>query len=296
MEPRLEFFTDPRDFLREARGFLGRDPVVSNVVATIADRHARVADAGESLPEDAWWLVVRNGDSTVVGAGMRTANFPPRPLFLLPMPDVAAQALAHALHDRGESGYGVNGALPAVQVCADEAARLAGTTARVAQHTRLWELTEVIRPRRVPGRLRVAEDEDVELARDWFNRFMADADEQAGRAPGSSPHEVLDHDDIRRKIALGCLWFWVDEDDRPVHLSGANPPSLGVSRIGPVYTPREQRGRGYAAAAVAAISQMVLDAGARPCLFTDQNNPSSNAIYEAIGYRPLVEMANLLVG
>lgn len=295
MAPGLEFYTDAREFLAVAALALSRDPVVSNVIATVASRQAASAEAGDPLPGDAWYVVVRGDDGAVVGAGMRTAPFEPRPLFLMPMPDDAAVQLARALHDRGETGYGVNGALPTVRICADEAARLTGCSILVAQHTRLWELTEVIRPRAVPGRLRMAEDDDTELALDWFGRFMADADEQAGRTPGSSPHEVPDERDISRRIASGCLWFWVDDSGEPVHLTGANPPSFGVSRIGPVYTPREQRGRGYAAAAVAAVSQLVLDTGNRPCLFTDQDNPTSNSIYAAIGYRPLVEMANLLV-
>jgi predicted GNAT family acetyltransferase len=35
--------------------------------------------------------------------------------------------------------------------------------------------------------------------------------------------------------------------------------------------------------------------GARVCLFTDQANPTSNRIYSALGFRPVVDMANLLV-
>jgi predicted GNAT family acetyltransferase len=68
-----------------------------------------------------------------------------------------------------------------------------------------------------------------------------------------------------------------------------------VCRIGPVYTPREHRGRGYAGATVAAASRALVDEGAQVCLFTDQANPVSNALYERLGYRPLVDMANLVV-
>jgi predicted GNAT family acetyltransferase len=78
-------------------------------------------------------------------------------------------------------------------------------------------------------------------------------------------------------------------------MTGANPPSAGVARIGPVYTPKRFRGRGYASAAVAAVSQLILDQGARVCLFTDQANPVSNRIYQRIGYRPVVDMAQLII-
>lgn len=65
---------------------------------------------------------------------------------------------------------------------------------------------------------------------------------------------------------------------------GTNAPVAGAVRIGPVYTPPEQRGRGYASSAVAAASQQALDEGASSCtLFTDLANPTSNSIYRALG-------------
>ena len=43
------------------------------------------------------------------------------------------------------------------------------------------------------------------------------------------------------------------------------------------------------------MSRIVLEQGARACLFTDQANPTSNKIYAALGYRPVVDMANLVL-
>lgn len=79
-------------------------------------------------------------------------------------------------------------------------------------------------------------------------------------------------------------------------MAGVNPPGFGVSRVGPVYTPPEHRGRGYAGAAVAEVSRRVLEAGLRVCLFTDQANPTSNRIYQRLGYRPVAHMVSLEVG
>jgi len=63
------------------------------------------------------------------------------------------------------------------------------------------------------------------------------------------------------------------------------------SRVGPVYTPSPLRGRGYASALVAAASQAQLGAGRRFCfLFTDLANPTSNEIYQAIGYEPVCDV------
>ena len=98
-----------------------------------------------------------------------------------------------------------------------------------------------------------------------------------------------------RRIEAGRVWLWTDERGTPVHLSAMNATAFGAARIGPVYTPKEHRGQGYAGNTVAALSRRILDAGAMPCLFTDQANPASNALYAALGYRPVVDMVNLLV-
>jgi predicted GNAT family acetyltransferase len=86
------------------------------------------------------------------------------------------------------------------------------------------------------------------------------------------------------------LWFWT-VDGEPVALAGAGNPTLNGVRIGPVYTPPERRKRGYASALVAHLSQHLLDSGHRFCfLFTDLNNPTSNHIYQDVGYRPVSDV------
>jgi GNAT superfamily N-acetyltransferase len=291
---RLRFLADARQFLAMAGAHLAAAPVVSTVVATIADRTISRQAAGIQPPEGTWWLVVEERGE-IVSAGMRTATFEPRPPFLLPMPEGAARLLAEVLHDRGETVRAVNGALPAVAAFADETARLAGGRVSVAQHTRLHELGDLALPRPVPGHLVPATDHDVDLVRAWFEAFMGDADVQAGRARGASAHETPDSDEILRRIHSGTVWFWLDDGGRRVHLTAANPPSFGVARVGPVYTPPEQRGRGWASAAVHDVSRLLRARGAQVCLFTDQANPTSNRIYGALGYRPVVDMANLVI-
>ena len=64
-------------------------------------------------------------------------------------------------------------------------------------------------------------------------------------------------------------------------------------RIGPVYTPPALRGRGYASACVARLSQDKLDEGRTFCfLYTDLSNPTSNHIYQEIGYEPVCDVAD----
>jgi len=291
----LQFYDDPAAFLRDAGGVLAADAVVTTVLSTVTQRVAAADLRGEPrLEHPHWWLAVRQDDQ-VVGVAMRTAPFGPYPPYLLPMPEEAARELARVLHARGEQVVAANGALPATEQFADEMARLVGGRAEVHEHMRLWEVTEVDPPSLPEGRLRAALPDDAVLCATWWNAFAVDAALQAGRGAESATGESIERAEMARRIEEGLVWLWEDEAGRVVHLTAHNPPAFGVARVGPVYTPLQARGRGYASATVAAVAQRLLDDGARACLFTDQANPTSNKIYEALGYRPVVDMANLRV-
>ncbi len=295
---RLEFTEDPRVFLARASRLLEADPVLTTVVASVTARAVQAVENDEPAPAyPRWWLsVVDETSDEVVGAVMRTAPFVPHPLYVLPLPEAAARQVAAALVDRGEDVTGLNGALPAARLVAAELARRTGRRARVHEHTRLHVLERLVEPPTTPdGRPRVALPGDTELALEWFRAFHADAAAQAGRMPSEGEGEQFDHADISTRIAEGRIWLWEDGLGTPVSLVGFNAPSFGVSRVGPVYTPGPQRGRGLASALTSHVSRLLRDSGARVCLFTDQANPTSNKIYAAIGYVPVVDMVNLVI-
>jgi predicted GNAT family acetyltransferase len=106
-----------------------------------------------------------------------------------------------------------------------------------------------------------------------------------------------DHDDTLEHagetadywIRGGGLRVW--EDDTPVSMAGASGPTPNGIRVGAVYTPPEKRRRGYASGLVAALSQEQLDAVKRFCfLYTDLANPTSNKIYQDIGYEAVSDV------
>ena len=100
----LRFFDDPAAFLDVAADHLAEQPVLSTVIAGIADRIRRPARRRRSpWPEGVpcWFAAVLEGDE-IVGTAMRTAPFGDYPAYLMPMPDEAASLLAATLLDRGE--------------------------------------------------------------------------------------------------------------------------------------------------------------------------------------------------
>lgn len=289
-----EFTSSAEQFLKDAGGYLRDHAVSENVVATVADRAIREDAEGVVRPADRpWWFaVVRDGAGQVVGVAMRTAPAPEYALWVGEMPDDAADHVADRLIGRAEDVMLITGSQRSARRVAERLATASRRTVAIRDRTRLFELGDLVRPTGVSGALRSARPDDLDLVNAWRTAFPAEAEEQAGRSVES--HALHDLDDTRRRIRDGQVWLWED-GGRVVHMTGANPPSAGVARIGPVYTPKPFRGKGYAVAAVAGVSQLFLDQGVRVCLFTDQANPISNRIYQRIGYRPVVDMAKLII-
>jgi predicted GNAT family acetyltransferase len=151
----------------------------------------------------------------------------------------------------------------------------AGRTRRIGQ--RLFRLDELTPPPAVPGSPLRADARHRDLVRAWYRAFT---DEVEGGMPQNDA--IADG-----ALDAGGCWLWLDGAGRPASLANRRPVLAGSSRIGPVYTPPEQRGRGYGSAVTAAASRDILDDGAVPVLFTDLANPTSNKIYQLLGYRPV---------
>ncbi|MBO9523298.1 MAG: GNAT family N-acetyltransferase [Nocardioidaceae bacterium] len=293
MSHALEFLDDPAKFQAVAAPLLEASPVVSTVVASVTARLRRDGVPAEP-PAPLWWLVVRDDAGDVVGAGMRTSPEAPYAPYLLPMPDEAARELARTLHERGETVTRFNGALPATQVAGSETAALTGGTTRLAERMRLYELGTLTMQATPPGALRLAVAADLDVVLAYFDAFPGDADEQAGHT-GQHSAPIESRESALRRIEAGEVWLW-EVDGVPVHVTAFNPPQFGVARVGPVFTPKEHRGHGYAAAAVAEVSRVLQQAGNRVCLFAEVDNPVSCALYERLGYQTVVDMGNVVVG
>ncbi|MFL6022581.1 MAG: GNAT family N-acetyltransferase [Marmoricola sp.] len=290
----LEFLDDPHAFLAAAEPLLAAEPVRCTVVASVTARFAR-GGGGTRTPDapPLWWVVVRDEEARVVGAGMRTAPLPPYPPYLLAMPDDAARQLARALHERGEVVEAVNGYVPTIDVFAAETVALHGGVPVATERATLYEVTELAEPPAVTGQLRLAREDELDLVQEWFDAFGPDASEQAGRV---DPHPQIEtRESTRARILAGDVLLWETPDGAPVGVTAFNPPSFGVARVGPVYTPKQHRGHGYAAAGVAAISRRLLDEGARVCLFADEQNQTSTGVYVRLGYRPLAVTGGLRI-
>lgn len=160
-----------------------------------------------------------------------------------------------------------------------------GGAAEPVMHQRLLAATAVTAPQGVPGRVRRAVREDHDLLVGWLRDFEVEAF-RSGHA-GTPDDERVWRERVERAGPSLRLW---EVDGEPVSLANARRTTPVSSRVGPVWTPPPRRRNGYAGALVAALTQRCLEAGdERVVLLTDVANPTSNALYERIGYAPVDE-------
>ncbi|WP_308461296.1 GNAT family N-acetyltransferase [Streptomyces sp. Ru73] len=196
------------------------------------------------------------------------------------MPDrAAADLLAHLAAGPQPVG-GVNGTRAAADAFTAAWQQRTGRAARLRTHLTLYRLAELTPPDPAPrGRARTATAADRALLVEWWGAFA--------RESGGEPHGHARSVDDR--LGYGGLTLW-EAGGRPAAFAGVSRTAGGMAKIGPVYTPPELRGNGYAAGATAAVSRGALASGAgQVLLFADAANRTSTALYERLGYRPVGE-------
>ena len=268
---------DAAEFLRAAGPLLLPNEARDNLIFGIA---GSIVSDPDRYPEARFWIVT-DGD-VPAAAAMRT---PPFNLVLAKSRDDDALAALAA---------GITGELPGIvggQPEVDRFARLWSerheVTPRIQRRQGVYALEAVLPLPPARGEARTAAKGDRPLLLEWSHAFGEEVleEDDPGRIEAVA---MVDH---RLGAPDGGFLLWEDAGE-PVSAAGWGGPTPNGIRIGPVYTPPELRGRGYATALTAELSQRLLDQGRRFCfLFTDLANPTSNAIYERIGYVRVAESA-----
>lgn len=269
---RVRLHAGAEQFLAAANPALSSDPFSTNVIAVVAER---IAASTEPDSDGNLWATIERSDGCVVGLAMQT---PPFHLFVSRMPAEAAATLANALADEGRGLPGVNGAVSSTTAFAKIWESRTGRSSRVITAMRMYRLAELVKPNSVAGEGQVATGDDLDLVAGWFAAFH---DEAQPHAP------TLDWLVFAGgRIAAGQVHLWRADRER-LALAAVSAPASGVARVGPVYTQPSARRRGYGSAITATATAAALEAGAQHVtLYTDLQNPTSNSIYQAIGFRP----------
>ena len=221
------------------------------------------------------YLAMVEIDGEVVATAIRT---PPRKLLLSKASDLESLNLvARNLHQEPLSG--VMGLVPEAETFLQAWQGLTRQSYRLLMEMRIHQLRALKPSISANGHIRLITEMDRALLLKWLPAFDAEISLEIMEDVKRFVNNLLKNQDT-------YLW----EDNAPVSLAAGRKFSDTASRIGLVYTPPEYRRKGYATACVAALSQKLLDEGCDRCfLLTDLANPTSNHIYQQIGYVPVCD-------
>lgn len=268
------------EFLAETLEYRDGDPLRTNVLGSVAS----AAASGELAAVETFWWLVRDDAGRVVGAAMRTA---PYALSLGPMSEACARALAVAVTTADAELPAVAGFASALEAFLAALVALGSTRVPLeSQRQVLYAATAVDVPR-VPGGPEVATVGELELAQQWYLDFTEEVDGVRLARDG------VDRAMLLATVRSGRLRWWRDGGVTVSMAGHAVPvatPGGVVTRVGPVFTPRSRRGRGYAAALTGRLTELLLARGSAVMLYADAANETSNGVYRRLGYTPVDEL------
>jgi ribosomal protein S18 acetylase RimI-like enzyme len=267
-----ELTEDVEAFDATAGEFLRSRPVEHTVLLTLVDTLRRRGPHayGPGDPVFGRW---RTDDGPVAGVLVQT---PPHPMMFSGLPAEAVPAAVEAVGDRPLTAAN----LPAgdVDVFVGGWRRRTGAEATVKMRTRLYRLGDLTPPPPPGGADRTAVGSDRDLLLRWHEEFH----DAIGEAHQHDLGPVVDE-----RVGYGGITLW-EVAGEPVSMAIRSRPGSGMVRIQTVYTPREHRGHGYGGAVTAVATRDALRTGATDVvLFTDLDNPTSNSLYQRLGYRPI---------
>lgn len=270
----VESFTSVGDFLDVTEDFRVTEPVLTNVIGSIA----AFVESGRVF-DTCLLLAVRDAQGGVVGCAARTS---PWNLVVSPMPVEAAAAVGRHVAAVDPNVPGITGVRSVVEAVTE--AMSLDRAPRLAMVDTVRVLDEFVpAPNPAPGTARRAEDQDRDLLIRWLVQFGIDAALPIHDAEAS----------VNSRLQARAFWFW-EVDGQPVAMAGHAPvvttPAGTVGRVGPVYTPAGHRGRGYGAAVTSAVVRALQPACSIIMLYADATNPTSNAVYARLGFRAVAEV------
>jgi uncharacterized protein len=267
----VQRFDDAAAFAAQVVPYLVRAPARHNLFLGILDTLQRHPS---TYPTFHLWAAVQDGE--VVGAALQT--LPHNLVLAEPALPGAIQLLVATVTDAGVLLPGVVGGVTEAQAFAAAWHERNGGDSQTLTRQGIYQLTGVREAGSASGDPKLAGLDDMPLLVSWHHDFLAEA----------VPHHVRDDEMMQRRLTAvvvdGGFWLW-EAAGEVVSMTGVSPAPPDGARIGPVYTPPGSRGRGYATSLVAHVSDVALAHGSTRCyLHTDMANPTSNAIYQRIGY------------
>ncbi len=270
--------SEAEKFLSEAKSLLYADEATNSLLLGLAEM---VRNKGESGQTEAVLLRVVHEGQTLTAA----LQTPPMNLVISESENRPLKVLAQYLKSNQLKFPGVVGPANSSEMFAKMWSRECGCHFELGMGQMIYKINEVEIPQQaVEGSLRLAQLNEISLIASWLVEF---GNESLPPNERKSFEERLPY--AERAIQNQNAYLW-EVGGVAVSMAHVGRPTKNGISISAVYTPPINRKKGYASALVAHLSQRMLDSGKQFCvLYTDLANPTSNKIYQKIGYRAIAE-------
>lgn len=259
---RIEQDKSGNEFLAQAGDLLYPDESLNSMLIGAAENNSAAT---------AFVRVVEN-EKTVAAASASE-----RSILLSTASPQAYELLAGYIFEVLATSPRVIGPAHAAESFAAEWCMLSGQTPKLELESMIYAATSADIPFAVPGRYRSFTKDEKPLLTRWCREFVREA----------IPHEASSDEQwsafADKHINNGTAFVWL-ADDEPSAMAALSRPTKNTVTVSMVYTPKHLRRKGFASALVAHLTDKMLLNKQSVVLHADLANPTSNKIYQNMGY------------
>ena len=269
-------FDTPAEFLDATKAFRSNDPVRTGLITSIA---TSVATGSRTYEGYFWWAAIEGNE--VQGLAIRTL---PYGYVFSPMSNDAVEALYSFIAIEDSVAHEFAGPKSVI----DFLETVSGKHVSEEESELIYKNRKLI-PATPVGDVRTAAAQDFDLIFKWMQAFIEET-----RLRNFNLENMV-------RTALEAGRYTLLEVEGSIVSLGGNSDiqefdGFSIGRVGPIYTPHEFRKKGYASAITSAITEKLLNQGVIPTLYTQATNPTSNKIYQDIGYTLVDENRRIVFG
>jgi predicted GNAT family acetyltransferase len=257
-------YASAEEFLAVTQTFRGSDSLKTGLITSIA---TSVAEGKRTYENYFWWAVIK--DDGISGIAIRTVPFG---YVFSHMDQESAHGLFSAISTEDPEANEFAGPKSVIDYLESISDReVSGSESELIYANHELKSAPQI------GETRKANLDDFECVYSWMQEFMKETHLRSFNLESI----------VRSALSEGRYTLLVD-NGIPVSLGGNSDiqhfDKSSIARVGPIYTPERYRKSGYASAITSAITAELIAQGATPTLYTQADNPTSNKIYQEIGY------------
>lgn len=269
LEPKI--YSRPREFWSEIAPHLQEEEAKNSLCLGLS--YHFLQDPTDCVHQSALFQEGKFVGALVVSRYLNQQN-----LLCTPVQEIEhAESLLKAYRRTRKTAHNLIGELKTANLYRDLLLK-SGKRLRLIMSQGIYRCDKVIVPDN-PERLlfRLAESRDIETLSRWIEDFRVEA----------LPHDppVNSRELAAKKIKAKAIYV-VEKKGQLVSMAGWGRDIETSCSINLVYTPGLWRKRGFASVVTSKITQLFLERGKKETnLYTDMKNPTSNKIYQDIGYK-----------